>query len=81
MIPICCELNKYRCFNYYVSTYDKVHLSVSVRQEEQSQHGGKGNLVVKRLAVELQEWRVDLDVVTTPEEQDMGVTSARLVYT
>ena len=78
-IPICCELTKCRRFNYYLSTYDKVHLSVSVGEKEQSQHGREGNLVVKRLAVQLQEGRVDLDVVATPEEQDMGFISARQV--
>ena len=48
-------------------------------EKEQSQHSREGNLVVKRLAMQLQEGRVDLDVVATPEEQDMGFISARKV--
>lgn len=47
------------------STYHKEHLPlVLVWQQEESQDGSVGNLVVKGLTMEVKESRVDSDVVS-----------------
>lgn len=49
-----------------VQGHHKEHLAgVLVREQEQSQHRGHGDLVVVRLTVELEEGLEDLDVIAT----------------
>lgn len=66
-----CERNsngKDACLGYKnkkKSTYNKEHLPlVLVWQQEQTEDGGVGDLVVKGLTVEVKESRVDTDVVS-----------------
>ena len=49
-----------------------------MRQEEEAQDGGEGDLVVEGLAVKLQERWVHLDVVLTPVHTHTHKTSTRI---
>src|SRR4029434_4583044 len=46
----------------HTHTYHKEHLLL-VRQQEEAEHGGVRDLIIKRLSVQVQERRVDTDII------------------
>lgn len=54
--------------NAEAPTHHKEHLPlILVRQQEETEDGGVGNLVVKRLTVQVEESRIDSNIIPVEE--------------